>query len=144
MPLSVWKKNTFSLATDPLSQLATARLTTVMGGIAVDLISAPIEPGTYDIRFAAVMGGIKLFLPACATVQPDGRAILGGNRRHGAEQFWTEMKHVFAGSSVRVPSAPPPWAVQPNEERAVTLRISVDSLMGGMQIYQLESEAARS
>lgn len=56
-----------------------------MGGIAVDLISAPIEPGTYDIHFAAVMGGITMFLPACATRQPEGfriqRKIKGGSNK---------------------------------------------------------------
>jgi hypothetical protein len=144
MPVSMWKQHTFSLATDPLSDLTNARLTTVMGGIAVDLISAPIEPGTYDIRFAAAMGGITMFLPACAEVQTGGRSFWGGTRLRGAEQFWTEMRRVFATSSVRVPSTPPAWAIQPHDQRAVTLRISANSLMGGIEIYQLEPEVVAS
>jgi hypothetical protein len=144
MPMSMWKQHTFSLATDPISDLTKKRLTTVMGGIAVDLISAPIAPGTYDIEFAAVMGGITMFLPACATLEPGGRSVWGGTRINGAEQFWTEMRRVFAPSSVQVPATPPPWAIEPHQDRAVSLRISVSSLMGGMEIYQLESDPVRS
>jgi hypothetical protein len=140
MPLSIWKQHTFSLATDPISDLTNKRTATLMGGIAVDLISAPIEPGTYDIHFAAVMGGITMFLPACATLQPEGRSFWGGTRLHGTEQFWPEMRRVFAPTAIQVPSTPPPWAIEPHQQRDVTLRISVSSLMGGMEIHQLEVE----
>ena len=143
MPLSMWKQHAFSLATDPLSELTDARLTTVMGGIAVDLIGAPIEPGTYEVRFGAVMGGISLFLPACVTLEPTGRSLWGGTRRRGAQDFWTDMQRTFARTSVDVPSTPPRWAVQPHDERPVTLRVAVDSLMGGVEVHQLEPEAAR-
>lgn len=69
MPTSVWNQQTFSIATDDLSALTQNASTTVMGGLVIDLISAPITPGTYDIRLTSVMGRIQIFLPAYAKLQ---------------------------------------------------------------------------
>ena len=78
----MWNKQTFSIDTDGLSAITGGELTTVMGALVIDLVSAPIIPGTYDIRLNAVMGGIQLFLPAYARVQVNG------------ETFWAAIKYI--------------------------------------------------
>ena len=83
---SMWNKQTFSIETDGLSAIIGGEITTVMGAVVIDLVSAPITPGTYDIRLNAVMGGIQLFLPAYARVQVNG------------ETFWAFMRQLETAS----------------------------------------------
>jgi hypothetical protein len=124
-----------------MSEIARARHTTLMGGIVIDLVSAPIDPGVYHLRFDAVLGGMRAFIPACARVQVGGPRSLGGAQLHDDQDFWREMQHAFSGTGVKVPANPPQWAVEPYEERPVTLHIAVTSVMGGAAIHQLEPES---
>ncbi len=144
MPVSMWNKQTFSIATDELSELTNGEFTTVMGALVIDLVSAPIEPGTYDIRLNAVMGGIQLFLPAYAKVHLNGETFLGGNRVYRGEAFWREMRKAFANTIVPVPSTPPVWATASYEDHPVTLHLTISTTMGGAHIYQLEPNPVES
>lgn len=140
MSMSVWRRQVLSIAREPLSALAQVRHTTLMGGIVIDLVSAPIEPGVYRLRFDAVMGGMHAFLPACARVQLEGLRTLGGTQLHSDEDFWQEMRRSLSGTGVDVPKIPPQWAVESHKTRPVTLRIAVTSVMGGAAIHQLNPE----
>jgi hypothetical protein len=141
MTTSVWNKQTFSIATDELSALTGDGFTTVMGRLVIDLVSAPIPAGTYDIRLTAVMGGIEIFLPAYAEVQLNGETFWGGKRQYGGEAFWQEMREAFANSDIQVPATPPEWATASHEAYPVTLRFTINTVMGGTQIYQLEAHS---
>lgn len=110
IPVSMWNKQTFSIATDDLSALTQDKLTTVMGALVVDLVSAPITPGTCPIRLNAVMGGIQIFLPSYARVQLNGETFWGGNRVYRGEAFWQEMRKASTNTIIQVPSTPPAWA----------------------------------
>lgn len=144
MPVSMWNKQTFSIASDDLSELMHDEFTTVMGALVIDLVSAPITPGTYHIRLNAVMGGIQLFLPAYAKVQVNGETFWGGNRVYRGEAFWQEMRKAFANSIVQVPPTPPAWASASYEEYPVTLQLTISTTMGGAHIYQLASNPVES
>jgi predicted membrane protein len=100
----MWNKQTFSIATDELSALTSNEFTTVMGALIIDLVSAPITPGIYNIHLTAMMGGIRIFLPAYAKVQLDGKPFWGDKRVYRPEQFWEEMRSAFANSDVQVPT----------------------------------------
>jgi hypothetical protein len=63
MPPSIWNKHTFSIATDELSALTHDEFTTVMGALVIDLVSAPIPSGPYDIRLTAIVGVSRYFFP---------------------------------------------------------------------------------
>lgn len=144
MPVSIWNKQTFSIATDDLSSLAHDEFTTVMGALVIDLVSAPITPGTYHIRLNAVMGGIQIFLPAYAKVQLNGESFWGGNRVYRGAAFWQGMRKAFANSIVAVPPTPPAWAAASYEEYPVTLQLTINTKMGGAHIYQLASNSVES
>jgi hypothetical protein len=138
MPTSVWNKQTFSIATDELSTLTRDEFTTVMGSLVIDLVSAPITPGTYDIRLTAVMGGIQIFLPAYAKVLLNGETFWGSKRIYHGEAFWKEMREAFANSTIQVPTTLPVWATASHKEYPVALRFTINTTMGGAHIYQLD------
>lgn len=144
MPTSVWNKQTFSIATDELSALTHDEFTTVMGRLVIDLVSAPIPSGTYDIHLSAVMGGVQIFLPAYAEVQLNGETFWGGKQLYGSESFWQEMRQAFANSDVQIPTTPPVWATASHEAYPVTLRFRINAIMGGAQIYQLDTNPVES
>ena len=142
MPTSVWNKHTFSIATDDLSELTGDSFTTLMGSLVLDLISAPIPSGTYDIRLSAIMGGIQIFLPAYAQVQLNGEDFWGGKQLYRHDEFWNEMQQAFTNSQLQVPTSLPAWATASHDEYPVTLRFHINTVMGGANLYQLESSAA--
>jgi hypothetical protein len=63
MTTTMWSRRTFSIATDGLEVFTGDEVTTIMGGLIMDLVSAPIKPGIYNIRLTALMGGIRIFFP---------------------------------------------------------------------------------
>jgi hypothetical protein len=138
MPTSVWNKHIFSIANDELSALAGGTFTTVMGSLVIDLVSAPISPGTYDIRLTAAMGSIQIFLPAYARVLLNGETFWSGRRVVHGEAFWQEMQNAALNSNLQVPNTVPAWATASHEEYPVTLRFTINTIMGGLHIYQLE------
>ena len=144
MPTSIWNKHIFSITTDELSALTRDEFTTVMGALVIDLVSAPIPEGTYDIRLTAIMGGIQIFLPAYAKVQLNGETFWGGKRTYHGAAFSEEMRQAFANSTIHVPTTLPVWATASYEEYPVTLRFTINTTMGGAHIYQLEPNSAES
>lgn len=144
MATTMWSRRTFSIATDDLAAFSSDTFTTIMGGLIMDLVSAPINAGTYDIRLTALMGGIQLFLPAYAKVEFHGASFLGGKRLYRSNEFWRQMQDAFAGSDVQLPTSPPAWASASYSETPVTLRLTINAILGGASIYQLEPNAITS
>lgn len=144
MPTSVWNKQTFSIATDDLSTLTRDEFTTVMGSLIIDLVSAPITPGTYHIRLNAVMGGIQIFLPAYAKVHLNGETLWGGKRVYRGEAFWKHMQQAVANTVIRMPTTTPAWVTAAYEDYPVTLQFTINTTMGGVHIYQLEPSSSDS
>lgn len=60
--------------------LWSAKVTTVMGGVELDLRDAILAPGGADLAVFTVMGGIALRVPDTWIVETDGRAIVGGHQ----------------------------------------------------------------
>ncbi len=80
MATTMWSRRTFSIAADGLESFTGDEVTTIMGGLIMELVSAPIKPGVYDIRLTALMSGIRIFLPAYAKVELQGASFWGGKR----------------------------------------------------------------
>ncbi|MDH3261436.1 MAG: cell wall-active antibiotics response protein [Acidimicrobiia bacterium] len=59
------------------------KLTTVMGGVDLDLRDAVLAPGGADLVVFTVMGGVALRVPSTWIVEADGRAIVGGHNTRG-------------------------------------------------------------
>jgi hypothetical protein len=106
MATTMWSRRTFSIATDDLAAFTGDEFTTIMGGLTMDLVSAPIQPGLYAIRLTTLMGGIRIFLPAYAKVELHGASFWGGKRLYQSSEFWHQMQEAFAGSNVHVPTTP--------------------------------------
>jgi hypothetical protein len=139
MAAALWRRQTFSIATDGLELVTGDQLTTIMGGLIMELVSAPIQPGIYTIRLTALMGDIRIFLPAYAKAELQGASFWGGKRIYRNNEFWYQMRAAFAGSDVQVPATPPPWAHASYTEYPVTLRFIINTIMGRASVYQLES-----
>jgi hypothetical protein len=144
MATMMWSRRTFSIATDGIEALTSDEFTTIMGGLLVDLVSAPIKPGIYTLRLTALMGGIYMFLPAYAKVELQGASFLGGKRLYQSNEFWQQVQEAFADSSVHVPTAPPAWAHASYTEHPVTLRLAINAIVGGARIYQLKPHTVAS
>lgn len=138
MATTMWSRRTFSIATDDLAAFTGDEFTTIMGGLAMDLVSAPIQPGLYAIRFTALMGGIRIFLPAYAKVELHGASFWGGKRLYQSSEFWHQMQEAFAGSNVHMPVTPPAWSRATYTEYPVTLRLTINTILAGASMYQLE------
>ena len=61
--------------------LWSGKVTTVMGGVELDLRDAMLSPGGADLAVFTVMGGVAMRVPDTWIVELDGRAIAG---RHDA------------------------------------------------------------
>lgn len=144
MAPTIWSRRTFSIAADGMAAITGAEFTTIMGGLVMELVSAPIEPGTYDIRLTAMMGGIRIFLPAYAKVELHGTSFWGGKRLHHNNEFWDQLRQAFDGSNVQVPATPPAWARASYAEHPVTLRFTINAIAGGASMYQLEPKTVAS
>jgi len=59
--------------------LWSGKLTTVMGGVELDLRDAVLSPGGADLAVFTVMGGVAMRVPDTWIVELDGRAIAGGH-----------------------------------------------------------------
>jgi hypothetical protein len=134
----MWSRRTFSIATDGLEVFTGDDFTTIMGGLLMDLVSAPITPGIYNIRLTALMGGIRIFLPAYPRVELHGASFWGGKRLYQSNELWHQMRADFASSSVQMPAIPPEWAHASYTEYPVTLRFTINAIIGGATIYQFE------
>jgi hypothetical protein len=89
---------------------------TVMGGNDLDLRHAELDGGELTITAIAVMGGQDIYLPEGVEVQVDGFALFGGNDQHG-------------GGAPPRPGAP-------------MIRIRAMSIMGGIDVWRVPTEAA--
>jgi hypothetical protein len=144
MATTMWRRQTFSIAMDGLEAMTGDDFTTIMGDLVMDLVSAPIQPGIYTIRLTALMGDIRIFLPAYAKAELQGASFWGGKRIYRNNEFWHQVRAAFAGSDVQVPATPPTWARASYTEYPITLRFIINAIMGRASIYQLELNDAAS
>jgi hypothetical protein len=111
-------------------------ITAVMGGIEIDLVSAPIEPGEYRLEINATMGGVEIFLPRYVQFTIEGVSILGGRDIHEGPDAWEKIKKKLH-KQVNLPDQPPDFALAlSNPERPVRIHFVINSTMGGVSIYR--------
>jgi hypothetical protein len=67
-------------------QLHSGKVTTVMGGVDLDLRDAVLAPGGADLAVFTVMGGVALRVPDTWIVETVGRAVAGGHETRVAKQ----------------------------------------------------------
>lgn len=92
----------------------------IMGGIELDLTKALIPEGETVLDLTAVMGGVKVTVPADLAVYCEGSALLGG------------MEFLGESSGGLISSKSMSSGV--NEDTKTMVRIYVRALMGGVEV----------
>ena len=110
---------------------------TGMGGVVIDLASAPIEPGEYTLQIETGMGGIEIYLPRYVQFTVEGGSAVGGTNIHEGLGAWKKLENQIK-SVLNLPNQIPEHAVAPyNPENPVRIRFVIHTGMGGIDIYRL-------
>lgn len=82
--------------------------TAVMGECTLDLRTAEVAGMELEITATAIMGAVKILVPAAAEVEMDGWCVLG-SREHGDDpNFFDRIRHLIAAPSASAPADLPP------------------------------------
>ncbi len=111
-------------------------ITGVAGGIELDLVSAPIDPGEYTLEINTTVGGVDIFLPHYVQFTLDGGSIFGGRDVHNGVNQWHKMQKKLR-HIVPLPDEPPAFALANHDERPVSIHFILKITVGGVDIYHL-------
>ena len=114
-----------------------APIESIIGGVEVDLASAPITPGEHRLEIDSVIGGIEIYLPRYVTFTIEGGRVVGGKDVHEGRPAWLRAWRKL-GSWVGVRPAIPDRAVpQATPALPIVIRIVINGAVGGLDIYRL-------
>ena len=108
----------------------------VVGGLVIDLASAPLAPGEHRLRVEAGIGGIEIYLPRYVKFVVEGGSALGGQDVHDGLPVWDRLLERFKGW-LHLSSQVPSHAVENPSDQPIMIRIVVDGMVGGLDIYRL-------
>jgi hypothetical protein len=113
------------------------RIEALLGGLEIDLVSAPIAPGTHRLELDANVGGIEIYLPKYVKYTIEGGPVIGGEDVHDGFP-WYERALRKVAALVRLPSKIPNQAVaNPTPDEPITIHLVIDGGIGGVDIYRL-------
>jgi hypothetical protein len=117
--------------------LFTRPIESTLGGVVVDLASAPIAPGKHRLEITAGIGGIEIYLPRSVMFIVEGSAAVGGRDIHEGLPVWDRtIERVKAW--LRLPTQVPKRAVDSGDPaHPVVIHIVVDGAIGGLDIYRM-------
>jgi hypothetical protein len=120
-------------------QLFRRPIQSTVGGITIDLASAPLVPGVHELRIESAFGGVEIYMPAYVQFTVEGGRIIGGYDVHDGlgwiERAESKLRRVFRMAN-QIPKRVAPAPVEP-----VTIRILLDGVAGGLDVYRLAPEA---
>jgi hypothetical protein len=114
-----------------------APIESTIGGIEVDLASAPITPGEHRLELDATIGGIEIYLPSYVTFTIEGSAAIGGQDVHDGLPIWTRMwqkSRSIVGLKNKLPAKAVP---HPDPDKPISIHFVIDGGVGGLDIYRL-------
>jgi len=137
MPTSAFGGQFHSISTSGMMLFQQGAFNSGMGGVVLDLASAPIEPGEYNLEINAAMGGVEIYLPRYVQFTIDGTSVFGGTNIHEGLGWWKSMT-ARVKDTFSISNQVPEFAVAPiDPERPVKIRFLINSGMGGVNIYRL-------
>ncbi len=137
MPQSGMGGQYYSISTSGVNLFQQGKISTGLGGITLDLASAPIPPGEYRLDIETMMGGVEIYLPRYVQFTIDGNSVMGGKNIHEGLDWWKSMTLKFQ-EVFRLPNQIPDHAVAPiSQEQPVTIHFLINTGMGGVDIYRL-------
>jgi hypothetical protein len=104
-----------------------------IGGIEVDLASAPIEPGEHRLEIEATIGGIEIYLPRYVQFTVEGGAAIGGQDIHNGLPIWTRVLQKLRLSN-KLPARAVP---HPDPAKPISIHFVIEGGIGGLDIYRL-------
>lgn len=137
MPSTGFGGQYYSISVSGMMLFQQGPFETGMGGIVVDLASAPIEPGDYTLEFKTAMGGIEIYLPRYVQFMINGQAGFGGANIHEGLGIWKSLTHKLKGT-LHLPDQIPDHAVASADlERPIRINFIFHTGMGGIDIYRI-------
>lgn len=137
MPTTMFSSQLYSISHSGMFLFQQSPFVAVMGSIAIDLVSAPIEPGDYQLEVSATMGSVEVFLPHYVQFTVEGGVSMGGSNVHEGPGAWEVIKQKLR-SQILLPDRPPDFAIaESNPERPVRLRFITHVTMGSVELYRL-------
>ena len=108
-------------------------IVSTIGGIEIDLASAPLDPGEHRLEIEATIGGIEIYVPRYVQFTVEGGAAIGGYDVHDGPGLWNKLVH-----KLRIPGAAPVRAVDnPDPSQPIAIHFVIDGGIGGIDIYRL-------
>lgn len=108
-----------------------------VGGIVIDLASAPLSPGEHKLQIEAGIGGIEIYLPRYAKFVIEGGSAIGGQDVHDGVPVWDRMLERVKGW-LKLSNQVPLHAVEnPHPGEEIMIRIAIDGAVGGLDIYRI-------
>jgi hypothetical protein len=136
MSISGFGGQSHSISNSGMMLFQQGPITSVAGGIELDLISAPIDPGEYTLEINSTMGGVDIFLPHYVQFTIDGGSTFGGRDVHNGVDQWHKIQRKLR-KIVPLSDEPPAFALASHDERPVSIRFVLKTTMGGVDIYHL-------
>jgi hypothetical protein len=137
MPTTLFSSQLYSISHSGTFLFQQSPFVAVMGSIAIDLVSAPIEPGEYQLELSATMGSIEVFLPHYVQFTVEGGVSIGGGNVHEGPGAWEVIKQKLR-PQILLPDQPPDFAIaESNPERPVRIRFITHITMGSIELYRL-------
>jgi len=137
MSSSVIGSQNYSISRDGVGLLKQGKISTGIGGITIDLVSAPIPPGEYHLEIDAGMGGVEIYLPRSVEFTVDSHSVIGSKTVHEgldiSKKMTKKLQDLF-----HLPSEIPDRAVAPaDSEKPVSIHFLINTGLGGIDIYRL-------
>lgn len=135
MPLSVLGGQTHSISSQGLALFQQGPIISVLGDVEIDLASAPLPPGEYRLDISTFLGGIEIYLPRNAQYSINGTSIMGGKDIHQGPENWDRLTRSFQ-KIASLPAQAPEIGLM-SQEQPVIIRLNLNHILGGVDIYQL-------
>ena len=127
---------THSIAHSGMALFGTPIQSTI-GGLVIDLASAPIEPGDHELRIEAGIGGIEIYLPRHVKFVVDGGSAIGGQDVHEGHGLLNTIGRKLGGLVGWHSPIPDEAVPSPDPTKPTTIRLVIEGVIGGIDIYRL-------
>ncbi|HEY1557229.1 MAG TPA: LiaF domain-containing protein [Kofleriaceae bacterium] len=119
-------------------------IVSTIGGIEIDLASAPIAPGAHRLQIEATIGGIEIYVPEHVKFTIEGGAIIGGYDVHEGLPWWTRLGSSMlklVGARTKIPQHAVPNF---NPDELTTIHFVIEGGIGGIDVYRLPAASPDS
>ena len=140
MPFSALGGQFYSISVQGPMLFQQGPISTGIGGVVIDLASAPIPPGDYSLHISTAVGGVDIYLPRYVQHVVEGSSLIGGKDIHSGIENWQKLLKVVHGehTGLSLPEQPPEFVTATfNEEQAVRIHFFINRGVGGINIYQI-------